>query len=83
MPTRCGRPSLETQASLSREHPGLRARLLAGSIDANGVQTWMETYARADGGIDAALQQAIETIARALAPPIEGTRHVEVFLASD
>ena len=68
-------------ASLRRQYPGLRARLLRRSDDSNGLQTWMETYA-ADAlaeGITPALQADIEAQARALTPWIDGPRHSEVF----
>ena len=75
------------QRDLRARHPGLIARLLRRPDAADGVQTWMETYAldpaRAAHGIDAALQADIEAHAGALQPLLGGPRHVEVFIALD
>ena len=75
------------QAALRAAHPGLEARLLCrrGDGPAGGVETWMETYARpgTPGGVDAALQQAIEEgAAAALAAWVDGARHGEAFEAA-
>lgn len=71
------------QADLRTRHPGLQARLLRRPEAADGLHTWMETYAAPHhkNGISAALQGEIETAALTLAPLIEGTRHVESFNA--
>ena len=79
------RAAIETlQAALRVAHPGLEARLLrrCGDGPAGGVETWMETYARpaSPGGVDAALQRAIEEGATAtVAAWVDGTRHSEAF----
>lgn len=72
------------QAALRAAHPGLEARLLRRRDDAraDGAETWMETYARpaSPGGVDAALQRAIEEgAAAALAVWVDGARHSEAF----
>ena len=71
------------QTALRAAHPGLQARLLRrGDAAAGGVDTWMEIYALpvSPGGIDAALQMAIDgAAAAALAGLIDGARHVEAF----
>lgn len=71
------------QAQLRDRWPGLQAELLArpeaGSDDA---RTLMEVYAldAEPGGLDAPRQAAIEAAAaQALAPWLQGPRHVEVF----
>jgi hypothetical protein len=72
------------QALLSDRFPGLRARLLRRPDTADHeLQTWMETYATDPprDGISAELQAAIEAEAGMIAPLIQGTRHVEVFVA--
>ena len=66
------------QTELRVRHPGLQARLLRRPEAADGRHTWMETYSSPDG-IDSALQAAIETAALALAPFIDGSRHLEGF----
>jgi hypothetical protein len=68
------------QTELRVRHPGLQARLLRRPDAADGLHTWMETYASPDG-IDDALQGAIETAALALSPWIVGSRHIERFIA--
>jgi hypothetical protein len=68
------------QTELRVRHPGLQARLLRRPEAADGLHTWMETYASPDG-IDDALQGVIETAALALSPWIVGARHVERFIA--
>lgn len=69
------------QAALQARHPGLQARLLCRPEAANGLHTWMETYAAPTlpDGISATLQGEIETAARDLAPLITGSRHIESF----
>ncbi len=73
------------QDTLAARWPGLKARFLTRD-DAGDGQTWMETYARDGGasserdGIDAGIEQAIATAAAALAPLLDGTRHVEAFI---
>lgn len=66
------------QTELRARHRGLQARLLRRPEAADGLHTWMETYSSPDG-IDSALQAAIESAALALAPWIEGSRHIERF----
>jgi hypothetical protein len=73
------------QRSLAATFPGLQARLLV-RRDA-GIQTWMETYARARltederGGIDPDTEAAIAQAALSLRGVIDGERHVEAFEA--
>lgn len=75
------------QSALRAAHPGLQARLLRrGDGPVAGAETWMETYAlpSSPGGVDAALQAAIEAAAAAaLAVFIDGARHVEAFEVAD
>ncbi|MEP7301261.1 MAG: DUF4936 family protein [Caldimonas sp.] len=63
--------------------PGLVARLLTRCDESRDGKTWMETYSLADrpGGMDAALQTAIEARAAAWAHLVDGPRHVEAFEA--
>lgn len=70
------------QADLRTRHPGLQTRLMRRPEAADGLHTWMETYAAPthENGISDALQREIETAALALAPLIAGTRHVESFI---
>lgn len=68
------------QRRLAESHPGLAARVLRRPGSSGGVQTWMETYAMLDGGVDAALESAIESAALALADWTIGERHVEIFV---
>ena len=67
--------------------PDLNARLLHRPDEADGQQTWMETYAldpRAEPiGIGADLQAEIEARAARLVTKIAGSRHVEAFVACD
>jgi hypothetical protein len=76
---------LAFHAALMQRHPTLKARLLRRPESGQAEQTWMETYATdapADSaGISASMQADIETSAQALAPFVQGTRHVEVFEA--
>jgi hypothetical protein len=69
------------QSALQTSHVGLQARLLRRPGEVDGVQTWMETYARPThaGGVSQAVQDDIERTAAALALPIDGPRHCEVF----
>jgi hypothetical protein len=73
------------QRNLRQAFPHVQARLLRRPESAGTMQTWMEIYAmKAEScrgsGIDAALEQAIDAEATALAPCIDGGRHVEVFV---
>jgi Domain of unknown function (DUF4936) len=72
------------QAQLRRQFPHLTARLLRRPEEADGRQTWMETYStdpRHDAaGITPGLQSEIEARAAALLPIVDGPRHTEVFL---
>lgn len=65
-------------AALSGTHPGLHCELLRRPGHQDGQVTVMETYVASDG-IDAALQSGIEASAAALALPLRGERHTEVF----
>jgi hypothetical protein len=82
---RAEREVAELQADLRRGHPGLRARWLRRPAEPGETQTWMETYAVdpavAPAGVDAALEQAIATAAAQRLTGIDGSLHVEVFLA--
>jgi Domain of unknown function (DUF4936) len=73
------------QAQLQALYPPLRPRLLRRPDELDGVQTWMETYSTdpmlAPAGITAELQAEIETLARGLAPLIDGPRQTELFIA--
>jgi hypothetical protein len=76
--------ALAMQARLRARHPGLQARLMCCPEPANGLLTWMETYALPSGsvGINESLQHDIEVDAQAALPAlIIGRRHVEVFTA--
>jgi hypothetical protein len=73
------------QTELRAATPGLRARLLKRPDEQDGRQTWMEIYlmessADADG-VGALLQATIEARAADRLTHIDGSRHVEVFLA--
>ncbi len=73
------------QRKLEATSPGLRARLLI-RTEANGLQTWMETYALRDGdagGIDEAMQERIEAAAARLGRWLDGPRHAEIFDLAD
>jgi uncharacterized protein DUF4936 len=71
------------QRALASSCPGLRMRLLVRR--GAGVQTWMESYARApsrhgdDGGVDAETEAAIAAAALSLQGVIDCERHVEAF----
>ncbi|MEO8154120.1 MAG: DUF4936 family protein [Rhizobacter sp.] len=76
--------ALALQAELQAQHPGLQTRLLRRPEAANGLHTWMETYAAplSPNGISESLQSEIESVASAkLASLIEGQRHTESFVA--
>jgi hypothetical protein len=68
------------QAALTRQHPGLSARLLRRPEPRDGFVTWMEAYAwpAADG--PDAVAQAVSAAAAPLAGWIVGPRHVEHFV---
>ena len=73
------------QADLRAMTPGLGARLLRRPGDVDGRQTWMEIYA-IDPAVDAAgvspaLEGVIEARAAERLTCIDGSRHVEVFMA--
>ena len=72
------------QTQLRQRYPALVARLLRRPEEADGQQTWMETYStdpmRDPHGIDADLQTAIETHATRLGPWLTTPRHTEVFI---
>ena len=74
---------LALQRSLQTRHPGLQARLLRRPEPVDGWHTWMETYAWPQNpcGVATALQDEIESAARALPWPTQQpvTRHIEVF----
>ncbi len=69
------------QDELRARHPGLQARLLRRPEAADGLHTWMETYAAPSSpdGISAALQGEIEAAALPLAAWTAGQRHTEAF----
>ena len=72
------------QRELRATHAQLLARLLKRPPAAPmGAETWMETYASADGAHDfeEALLAELSSGPPALAPLIDGARHVEVFRA--
>jgi hypothetical protein len=76
--------ALALQADLQMQHPGLQARLLRRPEAADGLHTWMETYAapQSPNGISESLRSEIETAAIVkLASLITGPRHTESFLA--
>ena len=70
--------AMEMQLRLRGEIPGLQARLLKRPEVSNGHDTWMETYASADGVSDA-LGSTIEQRAAAWCELLDGSRHVEAF----
>lgn len=70
------------QARLAAGHRGLEARVLVRE-DGSASSTLMEIY-RQPGGIGAELQRPIvEDGDAALAPWIDGSRHVEVFVPAE
>ncbi len=75
---------LRMQRELRIAHPDLVARLLRRRDGSPGVETWMETYALPGArnvGVDASIERAIASASAALAPFIDGSRHVEAFQA--
>jgi hypothetical protein len=70
------------QDDLRARHPGLQARLMRRPDAADGLHTWMETYAdpHNKNGITDALQREIDAAALVLAPLLVGPRHVESFV---
>ena len=72
-------------AELRSVAPGLAARLLRRPEEADGQQTWMETYAldpsAGSAGVGLELQAEIEARATRLVTRIAGPRHVEAFIA--
>ena len=70
------------QRALAGDVPGLVARLLVRSEPGVDPQTWMEAYAAGarTGGVDAAVEAAIDRYAQELACFIEGERHAEAFV---
>lgn len=73
---------LALQAELQTRHPGLQTRLLRRPEAADGLHTWMETYAAplSPTGISESLRAEIEAAAEArLASLITGPRHTEGF----
>ena len=75
------------QASLRARFPGLATRLLRRPEAADGVQTWMETYAadplQHPDGVSAAMEETIEQAAEPLRQWLVGPRHAESFIAVD
>jgi len=67
------------QTALRQRHPGLQARLLRRPEEADGQQTWMETYALNPEGVAQAIQDDIAAAAATVSSFIEGPRHAEVF----
>lgn len=67
------------QSRLRQRWPGLQAQWFRRPEEKDGMQTWMEIYAR-PGGITAEVQAHIEDEARSLAHWCRGPRHVEVFV---
>ena len=69
------------QHGLVERHAGLQARLLRRPVAAaDGLQTWMETYALPGLGVNSALEHEIAQAASAWAAYISGPRHCEVFV---
>ena len=73
----------EMHDRLRREVPGLQARLLRRTYQAEGWDTWMETYAMPSAvsadGVSDALRATIEQHAAAWRHLCDGARHTEVF----
>ncbi len=63
------------QAGLARRF-GVRAALKRRPEEQDGLQTWMEIYTNVPDDFLPALQQAADTAA----VPIEGERHIELFV---
>ena len=70
------------QEGLRATHAGLEARLLRRPQASDGLETWMEVYARPSdaAGVSEALQADIEARAAGCRTHLEGPRHVEVFV---
>jgi hypothetical protein len=72
------------QRALADDMPGLRARLLTRSDEADGSPTWMEVYCtdplRQPEGVTHGWQDRIEARFTALLPLLDGARHVEAFV---
>ena len=73
----------QMQDGLRREFPGVQARLLRRTDQAEGSVTWMETYAMPSAAsasdVSDALRAAIEQHAAAWRHLYDGPRHTEVF----
>ncbi|MEO5733399.1 MAG: DUF4936 family protein [Rubrivivax sp.] len=68
------------QQRFRQQLPGLLAALYRRSDDGTAGITWMETYARAEGGLTPADRAAVQAdAAAALAPWCVGERHEEMF----
>ncbi len=75
--------ALALQAELRARHPELQTRLMRRPEAADGLHTWMETYAapQSPNGISDSLLAEIEQLAAArLAALIAGDRHIESFV---
>jgi hypothetical protein len=70
----------DLQTRLCLRHPALRARLLRRPEVEGGCETWMEIYTCDPDGLSESLCSEIEQQAGALAPLLEGARHVEAFV---
>lgn len=70
----------DLQNELRLAHPGLQTRVLCRTDSVTQVQTWMEVYRMDPSGVSAHVQADIHSRAHALAPWIDGQRHVEVFV---
>lgn len=68
------------QMSLAASHVGLSARVLTKHGLSGDAPTFMEIYT-APAGISADLQASIEQSALALGDHLQGSRHVEGFIA--
>jgi len=73
----------EMQASLTRQWPGLQARLMrrtdASQSHSSEEDTWMETYEH-PSGVTSSIAQAIAAQAGTLPGGLIGVRHVETFV---
>ena len=73
------------QTELRAATPGLQTRLLRRPGEQDGRQTWMEIYSMESavdvGGVSARLEATIEASAAERLTHIDGSRHVEVFVA--
>ncbi len=63
------------QAELARRF-GVRTALKRRPGEKDGLQTWMEIYTDVPDGFASALQQAADNAAL----PLEGKRHMEIFV---